>query len=871
MPRRERPQGAESVGGKGKVESLRGARPWGDFVKKYFMAGWCPLPLPPRKKSSPPTGTTGRYEMPDKKKIQGWAKERDARCNIAIRVPDNVIGIDVDAYDAKVGRSSLADLVAEFGELPPTWTLTSRSDGTSGIRFFRVPGGLHWPGEAKPDVQIVQHHHRYAVAYPSVHPDTRDVYLWYGPSDALDGHPRSVSIEHEIPSIDDLAEMPESWVEGLTSGRLWAELAVDMGATRSDIADWIKARPSGEPCRLMRKQVEAAVEEIGVGGAHDALNSRVYSLVSLSSEGHTGLDTALSRVRAAFTTEVTRPGRKGRRGRREVGSEFLRVRDGAVRIMMASVSDGESRLEEDCACAGGSIEWGEQLGVEVAEDKPSGTGQRRAKLGKAKPPDKYTRDDSGNADHLLDLLDGNAKWVAKHKNWMFWVSASGCWRQDGETGRRIIGAAQLIARRCREQADDLTDRLIAAGSSTQQDAGGKTAELIKVLNAHATKSGSKKALEDMVSVASAQSRACASWEQFDASPALLSCPNGTLELLEGGVRFRAAARKDMLSLSTRTDYVEGATSSEWDSYLDKFVPDLDVRRYLQKVAGSSLYGENRERKLFLLIGDPSSGKSTFVNALSGALGEYARTFNLSLFRANQDEKARADIVDALPRRIICTAEASAKWELHADQVKRMTGGDPISGRKLFASDFVERMPAFVPIIATNGTPSIKGADAAVRRRVVAVRFPVSMQEGSEDFKYGAGLRSSEARSAVLAWAVRGWELYCAEGLGSPPQAVLSATEDSHTAFSYMTRFLTECTVPADRKTKYLRTADLFSAWEEWCEFNRVPERDRLPISSFGEDIAGLGYPAKQKKVNGKNVRVRLGIDWVVHWRETYEV
>jgi hypothetical protein len=315
MTSRETPKGGS--GGGGKVESLRGARPWGDFVKKYFLAGWCPLPLPPRKKSSPPTGTTGRYEMPDKKKIQGWAKERDARCNIAIRVPDNVIGIDVDAYDAKVGRASLESLVAEFGELPPTWTLTSRSDGVSGIRFYRVPGGLHWPGEAKPDVQIVQHHHRYAVAYPSVHPDTRGVYLWYGPGDVLNGAPKSVTVEHEIPSIDDLAELPADWVSGLTSGRLWAELSADFGATRSDIVDWIKARPSGVECRLMRKQAEAAIEELssGVGGAHDALNSRVYALVALASEGHSGLDTALSRVRAAFTTEVTRPGRKGRRGR----------------------------------------------------------------------------------------------------------------------------------------------------------------------------------------------------------------------------------------------------------------------------------------------------------------------------------------------------------------------------------------------------------------------------------------------------------------------------------------------------------------------------------------------------------------------------
>jgi putative DNA primase/helicase len=850
MTSREKPNG-----GGGKVESLRGARPWGDFVKKYFLAGWCPLPLPPRKKSSPPTGTTGRYEMPDKKAIQGWAKSRDPRCNIAIRVPDNVIGIDVDAYDAKAGRLSLSELEGEFGPLPDTWTLTSRSDGTSGIRFYRVPGGLHWPGEAKPDVQIVQHHHRYAVAYPSVHPDTRGVYLWYGPGDALDGHPRSVSIEHEIPSIDELAAMPSEWVEGLTSGRLWAELAVDLGATRGDIADWIRARPSGEPCRLMRKQAESAVEELtsGVGGAHDALNSRVYALVALASEGHSGLDTVLSRVRSAFTTEVTRAGRKGRRGRREVGSEFLRVRDGAVRIMMASVSDGESRLEEDCACAGGSIEWGEQLGVEVAEDDSR---KGRSRLGKSKPADKYPFDDSGNAEHMLDILDGSAYWIAGEKSWYFWNASAGAWQPD-PSGSRALNAAQLVGKRCHELSDDYMDKLKAAGSSVTLDSGGDLGKKVAQLDKHAKVSSDRRGLESMVKIASAQTRAERNAEDFDAFPALLACKNGTLELSSSGVSFRKAVRADLISLTTGTDFAPDAVSEAWNAYLARFLPDPEVQRYVQKIAGYTLFGANPERKMFFMQGGTSTGKTTFVNAFNAALGQYAGTMNLSLFRDNQDEKPRADLVRGLGKRLLSASEASAEWYLHGDQIKRLTGGDPIRARLLYSSVYVERIPAFTPWIATNAMPQVHGVDKALYRRLVRVPFGETVAEGAEDFRIPIALATAEGRCAVLAWAVRGWELYRAdEGLVAPA-VVLAATQEMLEELTEIDVFLKECTTREPRGR--IPSAEIFQHWISWCDTNNV--KNPGSVIAFARELKGRGIEAVDARWKGKVVKVRVGISW----------
>src|SRR5215218_2429048 len=68
-----------------------------------------------------------------------------AASNIAIHMPDDCIGIDVDHYNGKIGGATLAQLEQELGPLPPTYISTARNGGVSGIRWFRTEPGLRWP------------------------------------------------------------------------------------------------------------------------------------------------------------------------------------------------------------------------------------------------------------------------------------------------------------------------------------------------------------------------------------------------------------------------------------------------------------------------------------------------------------------------------------------------------------------------------------------------------------------------------------------------------------------------------------------------------------------------------------------------------
>lgn len=208
------------------------ADPFGDTVRLYRAAGWLgTLPVPYGAKSSPPDGFTGYgAPMPSEPDVAAWL-ESGKRRNIALRMPAEVIGLDVDAYDGRPGAATLAELEDRWGKLPPTWRSSARP-APSGIRFYRVPGApdLPWPSQAGPGIDVIRQAHRYAVVWPSKHP-SGELYQWYDRT--VDGPYAELP-----PNVDELPELPEAWVAGLTAGRVsnpapGAE-PLDLGAFNDD-------------------------------------------------------------------------------------------------------------------------------------------------------------------------------------------------------------------------------------------------------------------------------------------------------------------------------------------------------------------------------------------------------------------------------------------------------------------------------------------------------------------------------------------------------------------------------------------------------------------------------------------------------------
>ncbi len=133
--------------------------------------------------------------------MRGWPC-----ANVALRYPAGVVGLDVDNYDGKPAVRTLAQHEARLGALPHTWTITSRDDGISGTRLYRVEPGWQWRvGLAGGGVDVIQRSHRYSLIPPSLHPHGNR-YRWLG----FDGHHT-----RSWPTPSELPQLPLTWQQAL--------------------------------------------------------------------------------------------------------------------------------------------------------------------------------------------------------------------------------------------------------------------------------------------------------------------------------------------------------------------------------------------------------------------------------------------------------------------------------------------------------------------------------------------------------------------------------------------------------------------------------------------------------------------------------
>ncbi len=259
------------------VSPLRSAEPiFASAAMDYLEARFAyPLPLPPRRKSPPPRGYTGAdAKAVTPAKAREWCRRRRANSNVCLRLRDGFLGIDVDAYDGKRGADTLARSLEHYGPLPATVMSSSRDDGISGIYLFRVPLGGRWASELKAlqpdgrvtsDVQLVHAGCRYMVCWPSRHPEQRQ-YAWRAPNgDQLQG----------IPRIEDLADLPASWLSAVTKND-----EPNVRAPAANITNKPPYQPSGltpSTDRRLAREV-AKVLQAPPGSRNQTLNRSAFTL-----------------------------------------------------------------------------------------------------------------------------------------------------------------------------------------------------------------------------------------------------------------------------------------------------------------------------------------------------------------------------------------------------------------------------------------------------------------------------------------------------------------------------------------------------------------------------------------------------------------
>jgi len=400
----------------------------------------------------------------------------------------------------------------------------------------------------------------------------------------------------------------------------------------------------------------------------------------------------------------------------------------------------------------------------------------------------------GDAQRFADIYGNQVRFCARLGGWMYWDGRR--WQRD-TTGEVERAAKRLVTVDMAEEAAQLAAK--------------DSAELLK----HAAKCQGRRTISNILALAQTEKPIAAAVEEFDANPYALNCLNGTLSLDRGGFHLKPHDPADNITQLAGVAYDPDATSERFTQFLEEVLPDPDVRAYVQRAAGLSLFGEVREHILLLLYGTGANGKSTFLEALLHVAGDYGQTAAPGILLSHRHEMHPTGVADLRGARFVSTTEPDTGKRLAESVVKQLTGGDTVKARYM-RQDFFEITPTWTIWLAANHRPEIRGNDEGIWRRPKLIPFEVQIPKERRDPDL---LKKLEAEgSGILNWMLEGLAAYYANGL-QEPDAVSMAVEDYRRESDPIGQFLDECTVQSSVGS--VPKGKLFQAWKDWCDENNV--------------------------------------------------
>lgn len=419
--------------------------------------------------------------------------------------------------------------------------------------------------------------------------------------------------------------------------------------------------------------------------------------------------------------------------------------------------------------------------------------------------------DSGNAERLEILHGADLRYVTAEGKWYAWTGT----RWEPDEGRALL-ATKDVARRLYGLASEIQDdniRRAMAGWARQSESSGKRAA--------------------MLTLAKAEGRIPATPADFDSDPWAFNCENGTINLRTG--ELRPHQRKNFITKQSPVVYDPAARSELWEQFLNTLTDgDEDFREFLQKAAGYSLTGDCSEEKLFLVLGEAATGKSTFVESLRAAFGDYSRTADFESFVQRRDAGVRNDLAALAGRRLVVSVEVEKGRHLAEGLLKTFTGRDTVTARFLYGEHFEFRPQCKLWLVA-NDPPGVRHDDSGMWRRILRLPFEKVIPKDRRDPAIKARLTSEpREQAAILAWAVEGCLRWQESGLQEPAR-VARATEAYKQEQNPLKDFAEERCELGEGCMAH--PATLRTAYVQWCEgLGARPLGDK----AYGAALRGFG-------------------------------
>lgn len=292
----------------------------------------------------------------------------------------------------------------------------------------------------------------------------------------------------------------------------------------------------------------------------------------------------------------------------------------------------------------------------------------------------------------------------------------------------------------------------------------------------------------------------------------------------------------------------------WDAFLELVLPDPELRAFALRVLSVAFTGVPAEVLPFL-HGRARSGKSSLVSLLVDVLGSYGIAANPKLLNAN-DSSHDAIIYQLKGARLAFIDEGPRNGFNATEKLKQLTGGAQQTASQKGANPITFN-PTHTLCMTANEPPSLTDPAMMARFRLIPCDSDESAVRRARERLADPSVWRAEA-PGVLAQMMAEAAAWLADrrsaNMACAPDSLRVSVSELEAQQNPITEWVETVCVPAEPGTPSRELHRAYLAWHKqqlWLERVNAPHEN-----AFGTKLTDLGYPSKNRKIEGKVIKYR---------------
>lgn len=336
-------------------------------------------------------------------------------------------------------------------------------------------------------------------------------------------------------------------------------------------------------------------------------------------------------------------------------------------------------------------------------------------------------------------------------------------------------------------------------------------------------------------------------EKNQADARYIAFRNGVLDIVTG--ELQPFSTELIITNKIPWDYNPNAYNALADDTLNKLACcDPVIRALLEECIGYCFYRRNELGKAFILTGDKSNGKSTFLDVVKAILGEQ----NISAldlkelgdrFSTSMMFGKLANIGDDIGDDFLQGAQVAT--------FKKVVTGNRIKAERKGQDPF-EFNPYVKLLFSANDIPRMKDKTGAVLRRLVIIPFNASFTKESGEYNPYIKYELIEQSSIeyLIRLGVEGLKRIIENNEFTKSEKVQEQLQEYEAENNPIIAFIEDCGVEMIENQP---TNEVYKRYQVFCADNSMTPMSHIVFSK--QINKRLGFSVIQRKINKKNYKV----------------